>query len=225
MSTRALSVALPSEVIYVSGTVNGTAYTWTRIDDAWQATVERAADERYRVSLTAVNSLGTSASYDLTLYYGLQGLITDRTAADAARVRALADKGYAAWTAAELAEWASDLKGAYNASDLNRVGSAVDYVAKRLRSCGISVSVAPRMDWQETDIPTRAEMAAYLADIAARRAALPLRDGTPPAPADMLGLSWEEANAIESILLAVDEAVTRMSQAWYYSGDLYAGEV
>ena len=41
----------------------------------------------------------------------------------------------------------------------------------------------------------------------------------------MLGLSWEEANAIESILLAVDEAVTRMSQAWYYSGDLYAGEV
>ena len=55
--------------------------------------------------------------------------------------------------------------------------------------------------------------------------ALPLRDGTPQAPADMLGLTWEEANAIESILLAVDEAVTRMSQAWYYSGDLYAGEV
>lgn len=73
MSTRALSVALPSEVIYVSGTVNGTAYTWTRMDDAWRATVERAADERYRVSLTAVNSLGTSASYELTLYYGLQG--------------------------------------------------------------------------------------------------------------------------------------------------------
>lgn len=225
MTTRALSVALPSEVIYVSGTVNGTAYTWTRIDDAWRATVERAADERYRVSLTAVNSLGTSASYDLTLYYGLQGLITDRTAADAARVLALADKGYDAWTAAELAWWRSDPKGGYNASDLNRVGSAVDYVAKRLRSCGIFVSVAPRMDWANGDKPNRAEMASYLADIATLRAALPLRDGTPPAPGDMLSLTWEEANAIESILLAVDEAVTRMSQAWYYSGDLYAGEV
>lgn len=225
MSTRSLSVALPSEVIYVSGTVNDVAYTWTRMDDAWQATVERAADERYRVSLTAVNSLGTSASYDLTLYYGLQGLITDRTAADAARVRALAAKGYDAWTAAELAEWMSDLKGAYNASDLNRVGSAVDYVAKRLRSCGISVSVAPRMDWANGDKPNRDEMAAYLSDIAALRAALPLRDGTPPAPGDMLGLTWDEANAIEAILLAVDETVTRMSQAWYYSGDLYAGEV
>ena len=225
MSTRSLSVALPSEVIYVSGTVNDVAYTWTRMDDAWQATVERAADERYRVSLTAVNSLGTSASYDLTLYYGLQGLITDRTAADAARVRALAAKGYDAWTAAELAEWMSDLKGAYNASDLNRVGSAVDYVAKRLRSCGISVSVAPRMDWANGDKPNRDEMAAYLSDIAALRAALPLRDGTPPAPGDMLGLTWEEANAIEAILLAVDETVTRMSQAWFFSGDLYAGEV
>ena len=201
MSTRALSVALPSEVIYVSGTVNDVAYTWTRMDDAWQATVERAADERYRVSLTAVNSLGTSASYDLTLYYGLQGLITDRTAADAARVLALADKGYDAWTAAELAWWRSDPKGGYNASDLNR------------------------MDWANGDKPNRDEMAAYLADIAALRAALPLRDGTPPAPGGVLGLTWEEANAIESILLAVDEAVTRMSQAWYYSGDLYAGEV
>lgn len=225
MSTRALSVALPSEVIYVSGTVNGTAYTWTRMDDAWRATVERAADERYRVSLTAVNSLGTSASYDLTLYYGLRGLITDRTAADVNRVRALADKGYDAWTAAELAWWRSDPKGGYNASDFNRVGSAVDYVAKRLRSCGISVSVAPRMDWANGDKPNRDEMAAYLADIAALRAALPLRDVTPPAPGDMLGLTWEEANAIEAILLAVDDAITRMSQAWFFSGDLYAGEV
>lgn len=225
MSTRALSVALPSEVIYVSGTVNDVAYTWTRMDDAWQATVERAADERYRVSLTAVNSLGTSASYDLTLYYGLQGLITDRTEADVRRVKALAAKGWAGMTAAERTEWLGETRGAYNASDLNRVGSAVDYVAGRLRSCGIAVSVVPRMDWQETDIPTRAEMAAYLADIATLRAALPPRGGTPPAPMDMLGLSWEEANAIESILLAVDEAVTRMSQAWYYSGDLYAGEV
>lgn len=155
----------------------------------------------------------------------LDDLITDRAEADAARVRALADKGYAAMTAAERAEWAGNLKGAYNASDLNRVGSAMDYVAQRLKSCGISVSVSPRTDWQETEIPARAEMAAYLADIAALRAALPLRDGTPPAPGDMLGLTWEEANAIEAILLAADDAITRVSKAWYYSGDLYAGEM
>ena len=32
MSAQVLSVSLPSEIIYVSGTVNGTAYTWTLIE-------------------------------------------------------------------------------------------------------------------------------------------------------------------------------------------------
>lgn len=40
MSAQVLSVSLPSEIIYVSGTVNGTAYTWTLIGGAWTATVE-----------------------------------------------------------------------------------------------------------------------------------------------------------------------------------------
>ena len=48
MSTQVLSVALPSEIIYVTGTVNGTAYTWTLIEGAWTATVDRAADEIIR---------------------------------------------------------------------------------------------------------------------------------------------------------------------------------
>lgn len=225
MSTRALNVALPSEIIYVSGSVNGKDYTWTRIEDSWQAVVDRTANEVYHVALTAVNSLGTSASYNLTLYYGLQGLITDRTAADVSKVKTLESKGSRVWTAAERTEWLSELKGSYNASDLNRVGSAVDYVAQRLKSCGILVKVAPRVDWQETDIPSKQDMDLYLADIVTLRGALPLRSNTPQAPEDMQKLTWEEANAIESILLAVDETITRMVQAWYYSGDLYAGEV
>lgn len=225
MSTRALNVALPSEIIYVSGSVNGKDYTWTRIEDSWQAVVDRTANEVYHVALTAVNSLGTSASYNLTLYYGLQGLITDRTAADVSKVKTLESKGSRVWTAAERTEWLSELKGSYNASDLNRVGSAVDYVTQRLKSCGILVKVAPRVDWQETDIPSRQDMDSYLADIVTLRSALPLRSNIPQAPEDMQKLTWEEANTIESILLAVDETITRMVQAWYYSGDLYAGEV
>ena len=34
MSAQVLSISLPSEIIYVSGTVNGTAYTWTLIEGA-----------------------------------------------------------------------------------------------------------------------------------------------------------------------------------------------
>ena len=84
MSTQVLSVTLPAEIIYVTGTVNGTAYTWTLIEGAWTATVDRAADDTYAVALTAVNAAGTSSNFELTLYYGLLTLITDRTAEDVA---------------------------------------------------------------------------------------------------------------------------------------------
>lgn len=225
MSTQTLRVSLPSEIIYVSGTVNGKAYTWTLVDGSWQAIVDRAADDTYAVALTAVNALGTSTSYTLTLYYGMLNLITDRTQADVDRVRQLAQKGFGNMTAAEKTEWLSGLKGAYNASDLNRVGAAVAYVAGRLTGYGYVVSVSPRQDWQVTDIPTQESMTAYLADVAALRAALTVAADTPEVPEDMERLTWKEANDIEKILVDVDELLTRMAAAWFYSGELYAGEV
>ena len=225
MSTQTLRVSLPSEIIYVSGTVNGKAYTWTLEDGSWQAIVDRAADDTYAVALTAVNALGTSTSYTLTLYYGMLNLITDRTQADVDRVRQLAQKGFGNMTADEKTEWLNGLKGAYNASDLNRVGAAVAYVAGRLKGYGYAVSVSPRQDWQVTDIPTPESMTAYLADVAALRAALTVTADTPEVPEDMERLTWQEANDIEQILVDVDELLTRMAAAWFYSGDLYAGEV
>lgn len=225
MSTQTLRVSLPSEIIYVSGTVNGKAYTWTLVDGSWQAIVDRAADDTYAVALTAVNALGTSASYTLTLYYGMLNLITDRTQADVDRVRQLAQKGLGNMTADEKTEWLNGLKGAYNASDLNRVGAAVAYVAGRLKGYGYAVSVSPRQDWQAADIPTPESMTAYLADVATLRAALTVAAGTPEVPEDMERLTWQEANDIEQILVDVDELLTRMAAAWFYSGDLYAGEV
>lgn len=225
MSTQTLRVSLPSEIIYVSGTVNGKAYTWTLVDGSWQAIVDRAADDTYAVALTAVNALGISTSYTLTLYYGMLNLITDRTQADVDRVRQLAQKGFGNMTADEKTEWLNGLKGAYNASDLNRVGAAVAYVAGRLKGYGYAVSVSPRQDWQVSDIPTPESMTAYLADVAALRAALTVAADTPEVPEDMERLTWQEANDIEQILVDVDELLTRMAAAWFYSGEIYAGEL
>ena len=59
-------------------------------------------------------------------------LITDRTQADEERVEELAAKGYDAMSDAEKAEWDGEMKGAYDASDLNRVESAVAYLAELL---------------------------------------------------------------------------------------------
>lgn len=69
-------------------------------------------------------------------------LITDRTPADAALVRSLNATGWAAMTDEQRALYLSDsLKGAYKASDLNRVNAAMDYLVGRLKSRGINVEL------------------------------------------------------------------------------------
>lgn len=225
MSTQTVSVSLPSEVIYVSGTVNAVPKTWTLVDDAWQTTADRADDETYIVALTAVTAAGNSASYELTLYYGVLNLITDRTAADVARVQTLAAKNYAAMTDAEKAEWDADMKGAYNASDLNRVGAAVDYVAGRFREQGYAAEVTPRTNWTESDTPTQSDMSQYLGNVKSLRSKIAVKPTTPKLPTDMTGLDYEGANAIEQTLLDLDALLTNTEKAWFYSGELYAGEV
>ena len=128
MSTQILSVTLPFEIIYVTGTVNETAYTWTLIEGAWTATVDRAEDDTYHVALTAVNAAGTSSNFELTLYYGLLTLITDRTAMDVAQ---------------------KTTKSFYNATDLNRVGAAVEYVAGRFQALGYDCQVSVKKGWSD----------------------------------------------------------------------------
>ena len=214
-----LVVPLQSDVVYVTGTVNGAPTTWTRGDgDAWTTTADRSADDVYRVELEMITAAGRTYTAAVTLYYGLLNLITDRTQADADEVKRLAAKGYAAMTAEEKAAWDAGLKGAYNASDLNRVGSAVGYVAGRLTDAGYGIDVSPHVGWTEGGIPDAEEAAvrAVLAD------ALP---GLPALPEDMDRLTFAEANAIEQVLLDVNAALDRIRAGAFYAGELYANDV
>lgn len=204
MSAQVLSVSLPSEIIYVSGTVNGTAYTWTLLDGAWTATVERAADDTYAVALTAVTAAGVSTNYTLTLYYGLLSLITDRTRADVANQT---DKGF------------------YNASDLNRVGAAVEYIAGRFAALGYACPVTVKKDWLTSGAPTASQMETYRQNIVTLRGQIAVMQSTPNAPASMAGLNYVKANDIEQILLDLDALIDKLIKSWYFSGELYAGEV
>jgi len=112
----------------------------------------------------------------------------------------------------------------YNTTDLNRVCEAVQYIADRLNQAGYSTPTAPKTDWTIYDIPMAAQMERYLQDVATLRAALTIGP-VPPGPADMDDLTVDGANNIERILVAVEDALNRMVAAWYYSGDLYSGEV
>ena len=167
----------------------------------------------------------------------LDELITDRTEADVDRARELAAKSYDAMSEAERAEWASDPKGAYNASDFHRAGGAAGLVPDPLLSylqdledCLATLSVAPdsifrlpyeaadvdvspRTDWIDDSYPTKEEAEAYLRDIRTLRGLMTMPEVLAELPESMIYLDYYGANAIEATLLAVrDTAEALLAQ-------------
>ena len=116
-------------------------------------------------------------------------------------------------------------KGTYNASDLNRVAAAMNYVAGRLESAGYDPHISPKTDWGDDDWVGPAAQAVYLGYLAELRSQFAMMQTTPPVPNDMEKLTYHEANDIEKILEDIDRLLTNASQAWFYSGDIYASEV
>lgn len=153
-------------------------------------------------------------------------LITDRTLADFTRWLTLRNKGYANMTTAERAEWdAANMKGAYNTSDLNRVGAAMNYIRDRLTQAHYMCEVAAKADWAVDDTPTTEDLTAYLEQVECIREALAQFATTPATPANTGSLDYQEANDIEQILLDVNLLIDNMLAARYYCGELYSGEV
>ena len=145
-------------------------------------------------------------------------LVTDRTQADVERVKALAAKGFAAMSAAEQAEWLAGMKGAYNASDMNRVGTALNYLAARLVPvCGMSIAWSAKTDWSVTDIITDSQAETYRRQIQDIRDALAYPAGTPDAP-QMKRLTYAGANDIERILVLCEELIVNVAKSFRHTG-------
>ena len=157
----------------------------------------------------------------------LENLITDRTSMDVDQVKTLMAKAWQDMTPEERAEWLSPLKGAYNYTDLNRVGGALNYVRDRLAEVGYLKAdiFTAREDWSREEIPTASQITEYLQYVSLLREALAQFPTTPAAPTSPNSLDYVAANAIEQILIDVDALITLMVKAFFYSGDLYAGEV
>ena len=223
---QTISATLPASTVYVTGTVNDVSVVWTNVGGSiWEAVADRSDDDAYHVVLTIVNAAGTSSTAEFTLYYGLLNLITDRTQSDVSYVARLNAKGWSGMTEDERSQWLMGLKGAYNATDLNRVGNAVAYVAGRLEDAGYAPDVSPKIDWTIPDIPTKSQMETYLDNVRALRSAFTVPDSVPQVPADMEGLTYQEANDIERIILAIDALITNIINAYFYSNEVYSGEV
>lgn len=152
-------------------------------------------------------------------------LITDRTQADVDRYAELQAKGLRDMTDEEKSEWETSLKGAYNHTDMNRVESAVEYVANRLTEAGYVVLPIVKKNWNVNDKPTLGDIKRYMKNIADIRAALTIFSTTPEAPTTEKRLTYQMANDMEQILIDVDDLISRMVSAYFYSNDLYSGEV
>ena len=155
-------------------------------------------------------------------------MVTDRTLADVEVWRSLQKKGYAAMTDEEKALWDSGtMKGAYNVSDLNRVGAALNYLLEALADAGQTSRDAfvAKTDWSVSDIPTARDLSTYLSYVIHIRGATKHLADTPLVPANTGTLDYSGANDIEKILLASERALKNIQSAWFFSDDLHCGEV
>lgn len=115
--------------------------------------------------------------------------------------------------------------GYYNASDLNRVSEAMQYLADLLNSYGYKVKIQPKTDWLTADIPTQPQMAQLLADLQALQDAYYTLNSTPEQPASMNNLKWQGANAIEQVLVDINRILEGMIAQFKFCDTFYCGEV
>ena len=154
-------------------------------------------------------------------------LITDRTLQDFQRWLYLRDKGWANMTDAEKAEWQTDLKGAYNYSDINRVSVVLNYLRDRLTESGYLGGNEFNLPttWDSTHVMTDAAFKEYINAVGTVRNAMSHKRTTPDAPQYTGAIDYIEANNIELILPDIDELITNMRNARNYCGELFSGEI
>lgn len=116
--------------------------------------------------------------------------------------------------------WSNGMKGAINASDLNRIESNISVVASIL-CAKIKDS---RKDWTSYDIPYTEDYDRIINNTQIIRDALPYAPGVPTVPGRPLN-TFEKWNDIERITHDMKELYIRIINSRYQCGDeIIAGE-
>lgn len=179
-----------------------------------------------QLSRYAHEFLATSTS--LSLEY-----IVDRTQQDVDRWHTLRNKGWSAMTEDERREWLGEThntpnaaKGMYTHNDMNRVELLVKTLSKKLRDLGYTLpELSTKTTWSMGDEVSEADMVRYLKNVDILRNSIATPHGTPVTPSITSKWNYVSANDIEKILMNIDDVTTKLTKTWYYTGELYAGEV
>lgn len=131
-------------------------------------------------------------------------LIFDRTEEDVERVRYLTRRvcqiGIDALSEEERKEWLSELKGAYNYIDLNRVEKMCEQLSGWLIELSYPVELVVKTNWEMRDFPTHEELERIRKNIKNLCDVFFIRQNTPEIPRNLNRMDIEKANALEKIL-------------------------
>ena len=190
-------------------------------DGSWRLAVPLSVGVN-TITVTATDGAGLTSTWTGTVIR----LITDRTQADLDQLKAILRR-FANGTQT-AADWTAmnnpSQRGAYNDTDLNRVGEAVALLTESLNGQGYNLFTSPRTDWAEADISTATPMAAYLADVATIFQARLVQEPYITLPATIAGLTLAGMNNIEWALVCVDAVTPIVKKSYIYSGESMAGE-
>lgn len=179
----------------------------------FETTVPLAVGEN-RIPVTAADQAGLQTVREV---YRIR-MITDRTQADVEELKAI----LAARAPDQAAYYAANHRGAYNYTDLNRVGIAAAYLRDWLYAYGYNPKILDKTDWTRGDLPTPAQRSQYVAGVSSIRAQLPA--GAPEPPEDLEHLDVDGANAIEAALVQTDALRPLLQRADFVCGEIFCGE-
>lgn len=117
---------------------------------------------------------------------------------------------------------------AYGVEDLNRIGRALIFIRDYLNENKyyVTLNAEIRTDWSADEaFPTLDDLNNILENIETLRRTAAVLPDLPKTPSDMDDLTAAEANNIEKILFMSYELVRMIIAAFYYAGEIYAGEV
>jgi hypothetical protein len=115
----------------------------------------------------------------------------------------------------------ANMKGARNASDLNRISGNMKHIRERLLSLGFSMPpIESRGNWLASDIPRYSDILLYKEDITNIREAFPLNHEEIP---ELPYTHYEKLNNIERIIFETESHINRIIAAFRYSGTFHSG--
>lgn len=206
---------------------NGTYYFAPK-DGVWTSNNNGVNSSTATTTFTAKNSIPISFDYSYSSEQNFDKftLKVAGTTVENAVSGATTEKSYSGELASGqtiVLTYSKDSSGHVN-DDKCTLSNFKTKVEKTVEVIVITPDPRDHYTWYEDDIPTASQMEAYRSNIASLRAVIAVLTSTPETPKTMRALDYVKANHIEQILMNLNQLITNMTQAWFFSGDLYAGE-